>query len=493
MRLKAGTYTFNNVLTQAEFEQDIDFILTASEDGITGDLYCSKINGGVYDGAMVLIAQVYKSVIDGVEEDVEGAIPLYGSNGWTVPIISTAITEDTDVSNTFGTWYIANTDYITVNNGEIPEPDPDPDPEPEPDEPDPDPEPEPDEPNEPDEPTPKPERPKCKFTRLYSGGVAYSSNGKGFRKLQTEEYVIPQIVNITHKLIANIPVDGTVMGISKIYDGVIYVTAWNSTTYLTTIYEVNVESGEYKVLYSKVFYASKTEPENVIKVNGDLYISFYDTTHTVIIPDPWVQSQKEYTIYTHIVNLTQNKVLDYSFVVAGTAAGATTPTYGGLGYYLSHTSDSIYVTFIYSQLRRNFFCRMRAWVYKVELDLSGQTRVIQAEREKDSHTDSPDYYWGRYYGNISGSISKNTYTKTFNSSYTTISNSTYANGVLFDIGSETFFVSGQGYYGKFNRETGIFTDDVKLGISVLSTTNGETVVPVASSAGAIYVLQQTDK
>lgn len=308
--------------------------------------------------------------------------------------------------------------------------------------------------------------------RFYLGDVVKSFGTKQLRKITTEEPVPRQL---QHSLIANIPVDGIVTGISKVYDGFIYVTAWNSSTYLTTIYEVDVASGDYTTLYSQVFYESSTKPQNVIKVNGDLYVSFCDTTKT------YISSSDSYYVYTHIVNLTQNTTFDDHWSVSSHGSS--------FGYFLSHTDDYIYITWIYSKFRWAFSNSMYVYVYRYDLDFANSTKTYSTEKKKDMNGQYPDYYWGKYYGNINGSVSTNSYSPTLNSSWSKISNTTYENGVLFDIGGKTFFASDTGYYGEFDRTTKTFSDVVNLGISVVSATNNETKIPVATNSGAIYVLE----
>ncbi len=149
MLLKAGTYTFNDGLTEGEFEQSIDILFSIEDDAIV-TLRCSKLIIMKYD-YFALIGTFYSEVVDGEEQLEEDAqIAIYSSgDGWNLPLQTHTITEDTEVNDTFGAWYKANTDYNTVNSGETTS--------------------------------------TKKFTRLYLGDIAYSSNGKSFRRLQTEE------------------------------------------------------------------------------------------------------------------------------------------------------------------------------------------------------------------------------------------------------------------------------------------------------------------
>lgn len=124
MLIKAGTYRFNDVLTELEsgqgFQQSINLTITVTEGDVTGTFYVSKITilKGDYFG---LIYDVYSLIIDGEEQLGGGVLSsvAYSSEDkvWAVSQTHT-ITEDTEVADDFGTWYIANTDYNTVNGGE---------------------------------------------------------------------------------------------------------------------------------------------------------------------------------------------------------------------------------------------------------------------------------------------------------------------------------------------------------------------------------------
>ena len=147
MLIKAGTYRFNDVLTEGVFEQDINFTTTATDDNTTGTWYASKITGDIVYGVFLLIEYVYKTVIcegdEEIVEEIEEPMPagIYGRGGWQDSVFQLhTITEDTEVSDDFGTWYMANTKAVNTTK---------------------------------------------KFTRLYLGATVCSGNGKKIRKLQT--------------------------------------------------------------------------------------------------------------------------------------------------------------------------------------------------------------------------------------------------------------------------------------------------------------------
>ena len=318
--------------------------------------------------------------------------------------------------------------------------------------------------------------------RLYLGNIVAKGATRQLRKLLTKR------VKITHRLIANIPVDGTVTGISKVYDGFIYVTAWNSNTCLTTIYEVNVENGDYSVLYSQVFYETQTKPTNVIKVNGDLYVAFYDNFTTLVyVPNGMASPLEDYYAYTHIRNLTRDTVCDDSMHGEyGSTVGSHTNSFG---YFLSHTADHIYTTAIFSRYRASYYSAAYARIRRYDLDFSNPTNTFLYKNKASTTLKEPSYYCGKYYGNNNGAISIKRYVSALDQGATEITNP-YDNGVLFNINGETFFASDTGYYGRFNRKTKQFSDVVDLGISVVSATNGEEKIPVATNSGAIYVLEE---
>ena len=258
MLIKAGTYRFNDVLTvtEANIEQSINCTFTMQGDDVSLVYYIDKMYVGVYeeDEGFSLYLNFNKLVVGDEEFEFNAPQLAYNKDGWTDNVPPHTITEDTEVADDFGTWYIANTrpindetvkienvivfdeygfklscnevwgeidgalNYIVVDtiptdnilitdvnanvinmyyicdidrigtydganwnmyNATLIE----------------------DEAEAVDVGSPiayvvvtyadgKEETPK-KFTRLYLGDVAYSSNGKRFRKLQTEEYVEP--------------------------------------------------------------------------------------------------------------------------------------------------------------------------------------------------------------------------------------------------------------------------------------------------------------
>ena len=138
MKLKAGTYRFNNeinidsditcainftapLLTEA-IGEDISFIGIETINEVWND------NGDLVVGSAGLcyeIGENNKFVAHCISE-------LNGWSGWlsswytsvgmnlTDEMLQThTITQDTDVDDTFGTWYIANTNYNEVNSTEV--------------------------------------------------------------------------------------------------------------------------------------------------------------------------------------------------------------------------------------------------------------------------------------------------------------------------------------------------------------------------------------
>lgn len=125
MILKAGTYKFNDELSEAEFNQDIDFTLGGIADGISFSVYCSNMKGGVksfLDGTSSWVLSIFEDkLIEDGEENVLGIeVDVYkGTAGWvTSPAegFVHTITEDTEVDDTFGAWYIDSTNYNEVIN-----------------------------------------------------------------------------------------------------------------------------------------------------------------------------------------------------------------------------------------------------------------------------------------------------------------------------------------------------------------------------------------
>lgn len=120
MLLKAGTYKFNDVLTEGDFSQDIDITVTATDGVSTIAVYISAIAGLTYDYFGLLVT-IDSMVVDGEEQLEEPTqMAAYSSSDkiWDLPIQTHTITKDTVVDVTFGTWYILNTDYNMVNASE---------------------------------------------------------------------------------------------------------------------------------------------------------------------------------------------------------------------------------------------------------------------------------------------------------------------------------------------------------------------------------------
>lgn len=129
MLIKAGTYRFNDVLTEGVFEQDINFTLSATYEDVSFiKIYCSKMRWIIdYYGSLLAFA-VYKMAgyADGediVEEyDPPTFLPVYNEGKWLddIPLsLYFTITEDTEVADDFGTWYIANTEPLEKRLVEI--------------------------------------------------------------------------------------------------------------------------------------------------------------------------------------------------------------------------------------------------------------------------------------------------------------------------------------------------------------------------------------
>lgn len=116
MILKAGTYRFRNVLTipvvdvVGDFNfvsNDIDYIQLSFVDLAGTEATSANWNLLFSDGLGIL------------DPETKSAIPYSytdGSGGWNDTLYqSITITSDTEVEDTFGTWYIANTNYNEVN------------------------------------------------------------------------------------------------------------------------------------------------------------------------------------------------------------------------------------------------------------------------------------------------------------------------------------------------------------------------------------------
>lgn len=138
MKLKAGTYRFNNEINiDRDISCDINFItpllteLIGQEMSFVGIELNNEVwndNGDLVvgsSGLIYVIAEDNKFVAHCISK-------LNGWDGWlsswytslginiTDEMLQThTITEDTEVDDTFGTWYIANTNYNEVNSTEV--------------------------------------------------------------------------------------------------------------------------------------------------------------------------------------------------------------------------------------------------------------------------------------------------------------------------------------------------------------------------------------
>lgn len=120
MLLKAGTYRFNDVLTTDISVSDIGDTVSIDIEPITlvtdvGVIVVNKIILPIVNiGVTALLGG---GTIDGIENN-QMTIYLIGDgfNGWTDPSLQTiTVTYDQTVDDTFGAYFIANTNYNEVN------------------------------------------------------------------------------------------------------------------------------------------------------------------------------------------------------------------------------------------------------------------------------------------------------------------------------------------------------------------------------------------
>lgn len=115
MILKAGTYRFNDVLTY-----DNNFFVDSNE------LYSVSLpfnsNGNNYISLNIIaLGGGYQAVTYSNGDDVVVAyssvtsVEMGLNEGWVDGYQTHTITKDTEVDETFGTWYIPNTNYNEVN------------------------------------------------------------------------------------------------------------------------------------------------------------------------------------------------------------------------------------------------------------------------------------------------------------------------------------------------------------------------------------------
>ena len=135
MKLQAGTYRFNNEINIDSNMGEFDLPFTVNNlnvpDSDITSLTCNKIiiykeyseewfdySGITYVSTMPIVQGgiTHEEVIVYINGNLYGE--MY-NHLWAVEGIQThTITEDTEVDDTFGTWYIANTNYNEVNSTE---------------------------------------------------------------------------------------------------------------------------------------------------------------------------------------------------------------------------------------------------------------------------------------------------------------------------------------------------------------------------------------
>ena len=128
MILKAGAYRFNDVLVRADIPSNTLFkgytITTFDDPVVLGIMYCDNYTAGNTTQNGLFFGGVFSDTLPPVspilyaDANVSGTIYEGWQDGATVDIVSElcgVIGEDTEVDETFGTWYIANTDYNEVN------------------------------------------------------------------------------------------------------------------------------------------------------------------------------------------------------------------------------------------------------------------------------------------------------------------------------------------------------------------------------------------
>ena len=142
--IKAGTYRFNDVLDvtySATADINFNFAGYNAEYGINITAHCNHISNG-YTGEVggYSVEPTYHLVSTDPDIGMESAdYFVYGSDeGWRnemygLDLQTITVTEDTEVSDEFNTWFTANTTAVSDEPEPEPEPDPDPEPEPEPD------------------------------------------------------------------------------------------------------------------------------------------------------------------------------------------------------------------------------------------------------------------------------------------------------------------------------------------------------------------------
>lgn len=141
MTLKAGTYRFNDVVVLSQelnnFSQDINFTLETDFEGYTALATCTHMGfygtGFVGDGGG---REWYKMSVNilSLEPDLLASqgvtypqyMPIYtyyvddNQGVWSPNPTSCTIPIDQEVSDIFGTWFIANTNYNEVNASNVP-------------------------------------------------------------------------------------------------------------------------------------------------------------------------------------------------------------------------------------------------------------------------------------------------------------------------------------------------------------------------------------
>ena len=128
MILKAGTYRFNDVLVRADIPSNIlckgYTVTTFDKPFVLGVMYYDNYTAGNTTQNGLFFGGVLRDTLPPVspllyaDGNLSGTIYEGWQDGATADIVSKlcgVIGEDTEVDETFGTWYIASTDYTEVN------------------------------------------------------------------------------------------------------------------------------------------------------------------------------------------------------------------------------------------------------------------------------------------------------------------------------------------------------------------------------------------
>ena len=108
MILKAGTYRFNDVLNLPDFEVEL------------GGQFDFTVNDIQYEYMGSLGGSIVRTIFGYATLDYSQIASVYFSDeGWQGDYQSHSILKDADVDETFGTWYITNTNYNEVNKSSL--------------------------------------------------------------------------------------------------------------------------------------------------------------------------------------------------------------------------------------------------------------------------------------------------------------------------------------------------------------------------------------